>query len=124
MCIWRLASIALWLKESVSALQLFTEIVTTGFSLCSPANLKVSVVQVVSHRGLAAAVSFESEQLAKSKDNVIIENINLIRIILKLTNVIDRIHITSEEKLSHVLFPAQIQKLYAAAQEQAETFFD
>jgi hypothetical protein len=84
----------------------------------------VSVLQVVSHKGLTAAVSFLSEQLAKSKDNVMIENKNLIRLILKMANVIDRIHITSEEKLSHVLFPAQIQNLHAAAQKQVKTFFN
>ena len=105
-------------------MQLFTEIVTSGFSLWSPVNLKVSLLQVVSQRGLAEAASLLSEQLAKSKDNVMIENINLIIIILKLANVIDRIHITSEEKFSYVLFPAQIQNQYAAAQKQVKAFSD
>jgi hypothetical protein len=79
-------------------MQLFTEMVTNGFNLWSPANLKLSVLQVVSHRSCAYAPCLLPEQLANRTDTVIIENKNLMRFDLKVANVIDQIHITSEEK--------------------------
>ena len=35
-----------------------------------------------------------------------------------------QIHITSDEKLSYVIFPAQIQNQYGEAQGQVEAFFN